>query len=41
MNAAEVTVDVAIVGAGVGGLCAAIRLRETGAGSLIVLERSA
>ena len=41
MNAVEVTVDVAIVGAGVGGLCAAIRLRETGAGSLIVLERSA
>jgi cation diffusion facilitator CzcD-associated flavoprotein CzcO len=34
-------VDVAIVGAGVGGLCAAIRLRETGVESLVVLERNA
>jgi cation diffusion facilitator CzcD-associated flavoprotein CzcO len=34
-------VDVAIVGAGFGGLCAAIRLRESGvAQSLVILERS-
>lgn len=34
-------VDVAIVGAGFGGLCAAIRLRESGAAqSLVILERS-
>jgi cation diffusion facilitator CzcD-associated flavoprotein CzcO len=32
--------DVAVVGAGVGGLCAAIRLRESGVQSLVVLERS-
>ena len=32
--------DVAIVGAGFGGLCAAIRLRESGvAQSLLILER--
>jgi cation diffusion facilitator CzcD-associated flavoprotein CzcO len=33
-------VDVAIVGAGFGGLCAAIRLRENGVQSLAILERS-
>jgi len=33
--------DVAIVGAGVGGLCAAIRLRASGVGALAILERSA
>ncbi|MDO8449652.1 MAG: NAD(P)/FAD-dependent oxidoreductase [Rhodoferax sp.] len=33
-------VDVAIVGAGFGGLCAAIRLRRSGVQSLLVLERS-
>lgn len=34
-------IDVAIVGAGFGGLCAAIRLRESGvAQSLVILERS-
>lgn len=33
--------DVAIVGAGFGGLCAAIRLRESGVQSLVILERSA
>lgn len=33
--------DAAIVGAGFGGLCAAIRLRESGFGKLVVLERSA
>lgn len=33
-------VDVAIVGAGVGGLCAAIRLRQSGVKSLVILERS-
>ncbi len=33
--------DVAIVGAGVGGLCAAIRLRASGVGALLILERSA
>jgi len=32
-------VDVAIVGAGFGGLCAAIRLRESGVQSLVILER--
>jgi cation diffusion facilitator CzcD-associated flavoprotein CzcO len=31
--------DVAIVGAGFGGLCAAIRLRESGVQSLVILER--
>jgi cation diffusion facilitator CzcD-associated flavoprotein CzcO len=34
------TIDVAIVGAGFGGLCAAIRLRESGVQSLLILERS-
>ncbi len=33
-------VEVAIVGAGFGGLCAAIRLRESGVQSLVILERS-
>ena len=33
-------IDVAIVGAGVGGLCAAIRLRASGVQSLAILERS-
>ncbi len=33
-------VDVAIVGAGFGGLCAAIRLRDSGVQSLVILERS-
>ena len=33
-------IDVAIVGAGFGGLCAAIRLRESGVQSLSILERS-
>ena len=33
-------IDVAIVGAGFGGLCAAIRLRESGVQSLVILERS-
>lgn len=33
-------VDVAIVGAGLGGLCAAIRLRQSGVDALVVLERS-
>jgi cation diffusion facilitator CzcD-associated flavoprotein CzcO len=33
-------IDVAIVGAGFGGLCAAIRLRESGVQSLLILERS-
>ena len=32
--------DVAIIGAGFGGLCAAIRLRESGVQSLVILERS-
>ena len=37
----QTVVDVAIVGAGFGGLCAAIRLRESGvAQSLVILERS-
>jgi cation diffusion facilitator CzcD-associated flavoprotein CzcO len=34
-------VDVAIVGAGLGGLCAAIRLRQSGVESPVLLERSA
>jgi cation diffusion facilitator CzcD-associated flavoprotein CzcO len=33
-------VDVAVVGAGFGGLCAAIRLRDSGAASVVILERS-
>jgi cation diffusion facilitator CzcD-associated flavoprotein CzcO len=33
-------IDVAIVGAGFGGLCAAIRLRDSGVQSLVILERS-
>jgi cation diffusion facilitator CzcD-associated flavoprotein CzcO len=33
-------IEVAIVGAGVGGLCAAIRLRASGVQSLAILERS-
>jgi len=33
-------IDVVIVGAGFGGLCAAIRLRESGVQSLLILERS-
>lgn len=33
-------VDVAIVGAGLGGLCAAIRLRQAGRASVLLLERS-
>ena len=33
-------IDVAIVGAGFGGLCAAIRLRESGVESLVIFERS-
>jgi len=33
-------IDVAIVGAGFGGLCAAIRLRQSGVDSLVILERS-
>jgi len=33
-------VDVAIVGAGFGGLCAAIRVRDSGVQSLAILERS-
>lgn len=33
-------VEVAIVGAGFGGLCAAIRLRESGVQPLVILERS-
>lgn len=32
-------IDVAIVGAGLGGLCAAIRLRQSGVDSLVILER--
>jgi cation diffusion facilitator CzcD-associated flavoprotein CzcO len=32
-------VDVAVVGAGFGGLCAAIRLRESGVASIVILER--
>ena len=32
-------IDVAIVGAGFGGLCAAIRLRESGVESLLIFER--
>ncbi len=34
-------IDVAIVGAGMGGVCAAIQLRASGVQSLLVLERSA
>jgi cation diffusion facilitator CzcD-associated flavoprotein CzcO len=33
-------IDVAVVGAGFGGLCAAIRLRQSGVDSLVILERS-
>ena len=33
-------IDVAIVGAGFGGLCAAIRLRESGVDNVAILERS-
>ena len=33
-------IDVAIVGAGFGGLCAAIRVRASGTQSLVILERS-
>lgn len=33
-------IDVAIVGAGFGGLCAAIRLRQSGVDSVAILERS-
>ena len=33
--------DVAIVGAGFGGLCAAIKLRSSGVDSLVILERNA
>lgn len=33
-------VDVAIVGAGVGGLCAAIQLQKAGHNSIVILERS-
>lgn len=36
----EQHVDVAIVGAGFGGLCAAIRLRASGVQSVVILERS-
>ncbi|MDE2418752.1 MAG: NAD(P)/FAD-dependent oxidoreductase [Burkholderiales bacterium] len=38
MSAAPVVMDAAIVGAGFGGLCAAIRLRESGLRSLVILE---
>lgn len=34
-------VDVAVIGAGLGGLCAAIRLLQDGVSSLLVLERAA
>ncbi|OOG53425.1 NAD(P)/FAD-dependent oxidoreductase [Polaromonas sp. C04] len=34
------TIEVAIIGAGIGGLCAAIRLRAAGVASLVVLERA-
>ena len=41
MQQEQQPVDVAIVGAGFGGLCVAIRLRESGAAqSLVILERS-
>ncbi|OYT90177.1 MAG: 4-hydroxyacetophenone monooxygenase [Burkholderiales bacterium PBB3] len=33
-------VHIAIVGAGIGGLCAAIKLREAGENSLVILDRS-
>ena len=32
--------DVLIIGAGLGGLCAAIRLRESGVESMAIVERS-
>ncbi|MDR3453127.1 MAG: NAD(P)/FAD-dependent oxidoreductase [Rhodoferax sp.] len=34
------TIEVAIIGVGFGGLCAAVRLRAAGVASLVVLERS-
>ncbi|MBX7451160.1 NAD(P)-binding domain-containing protein [Mycolicibacterium sp. 3033] len=36
----DTTVDVAVIGAGFGGLCAAIRLREAGIHDFVVLEKA-
>src|SRR5260370_17686816 len=40
-NASEISVDVLIVGAGFSGICMAIKLREAGMKSFLIIEKSA
>ena len=40
-NASEISVDVLIVGAGFSGICMAIKLREAGMNSFLIIEKSA